>query len=73
MKKQYLSEHEEKLKQKQLECWSRWVDSRVVYRKLKGNPPDWFNWLENALKGTHYTLTEETFNLIKEKYGISKN
>jgi hypothetical protein len=72
MKTKYLSEHEQRLKQKQLESWSRWVDARVIYRKLKPNPPDWFKWLESALDGTHYTLTEETFNLIKEKYEKEK-
>lgn len=57
---------------KQLKCWSRWVDARVIYRKLKDNPPDWFEWLENSLDGTHYTLTEETFNKIKERYESRK-
>jgi hypothetical protein len=63
-----LTEYEEKLKRKQLASWSRWVDSRAIYRRLKDNPPDWFEWLEKQLDGTHYTLTEETFKEIKQRY-----
>jgi len=49
-------------------CWNRWVDARVIYRSLKKDPPEWFDWLEKELDGTHYKLSEETFNEIKEKY-----
>jgi len=53
-------------------CWDRWVYARVIYRELKNNPPEWFEWLEKELDGTHYKLTEKTFNEIKEKYEEGK-
>jgi len=59
---------DDNLARKQLESWDRWVLSRVIYRKLKPNPPDWFEWLEKQLKNTHYTLTQETFNKIIKLY-----
>jgi len=51
-----------------LKCWHRWVECRVIYRKLKPNPPEWFEWLEKKLEGTHYSLTEETYQEIKKYY-----
>ena len=61
------SAYKEQVKRHQ-KCWDRWVDARIIYRKLKNNPPDWFEWLEKELDGTHYKLTEKTFNEIIEKY-----
>jgi hypothetical protein len=49
-------------------CWHRWVECRVIYRKLLNDKPDWFEWLENSLDGTHYSLTEETYNKIIKLY-----
>jgi hypothetical protein len=72
MSKKHLAEYEEKLKQKQLESWSRWVSCMVIYRRLKDNPPDWFEWLEKQLEGTHYTMTEETYKEIKQRYERTK-
>jgi len=54
--------------QRHQECWHRWVDARCIYKKLLNNKPDWFEWLEKQLDGTHYTLNEKTFNEIKLKY-----
>jgi len=68
MKSKAISEYEQAKMDRQLACWSRWVSARIIYRKVKDNPPDWFDWLEKELDGTGYTLSEEVFKEIKKKY-----
>jgi hypothetical protein len=65
--KNHITQYESKLKTRQLECWSRWVDAKVMYRDLKKrNLP--FEWMEPYLENSWYTMTEEMVKQIKEKY-----
>lgn len=65
-------QYQKEIKDRQLACYSRWVDARVIYRKIKPLELDWVLWLEEQLGGTHYTLTEAIFKEIKEKYESEK-
>lgn len=73
VKSKAMLEYEQMLMDKQLACRSRWISSRIIYRKLKEDPPDWFAWLEKSLDGTGYTLTEDVFEEIKKKYNELTN
>lgn len=68
MKSKAATQYEQEKMDRQLACWSRWVSARIIYRKVKENPPDWFEWLEKALDGTGYTLSKKVFEEIKNKF-----
>ena len=67
-----IDQYETEKANKQLASWTRWVDAREIQRKLRANPPEWNEWLDKQLFGTHYTLTEDVFNVIKQKYNAYK-
>jgi len=51
---------------RQLACWERWVNARVIFRKNKDHLN--IKWLEDKLNGTYYTLSEQSYNDILEMF-----
>ena len=71
-KQEKKAESDECLGKKQLESWARWVDSRVIQRKLKNNNLP-YEWIDKYLDNSWYTMTSETFKLITDKYKSYNN
>lgn len=53
--------------EKQLKCWSRWVDARSLCRQMQNRGIDTIE-IQEFLLNKHYTLTIEGFNQIKGYY-----
>jgi hypothetical protein len=60
-----LNIYEQQIADKQLKCWTRYVDLKSMIRKADKDV-DKGKFLE-FLKGKHYTLTQEQFDEIFEQ------
>lgn len=70
MKNKHLSQYEQEKAKKQLKSWDRYVQAKVILRRMKRQGRN-VDHLFEYLKGKHYTLTEDDFYKIKE-YAVSK-
>lgn len=70
MKNNHLSQYEQEKAKKQLKSWDRYVQAKVILRRMKKQGHNIDHLLE-YLEGKHYTLTEEQLNKIKE-YVVNK-